>query len=157
MSLTFRGTTYLHRWSKGGIHEFTPEGQKDLESWTDMFTISVFEKLGDERALELGSKSVLASYAKAGKVVRALRQNLRTPPEYFVGAVVSTPKFVEVNFNRMLLRDSVTYSLLYCHRVYGSAVSPEVGQWMAANGAYVETALLDWTGLPGLSELKSLE
>jgi hypothetical protein len=121
-----------------------------------MVTINVWEHFRDEQALELGSQRVLANYRNGRKVVRALKRESKTPPEYFVGAVLSTPKLVEVNFNRMLLRDSVSYSVLYCHRIYGSAVSAEAGQWMADNGGYVEAALLDWSGLPTLSELKSL-
>ena len=34
----FRGVTYLHRWTEKDQHEFTPEGQEDLQRWSEMIT-----------------------------------------------------------------------------------------------------------------------
>ena len=30
---------YFHRFTKADQHEYTPDGQEDLKSWTDMVTI----------------------------------------------------------------------------------------------------------------------
>ena len=36
----FGGVGYLHRWSQNDQHEFTPEGQEDVEKWSDMITLN---------------------------------------------------------------------------------------------------------------------
>lgn len=37
-TISFRGTPFAHRWSKGGQHEFTPADSADLTAWRDMLT-----------------------------------------------------------------------------------------------------------------------
>jgi hypothetical protein len=40
--VTFRGVEYTLRLSQGTQHEFTPAGQEDLDSWTDMLTLNLY-------------------------------------------------------------------------------------------------------------------
>ena len=46
-AFVFDGVGYLHRWSMNHQHEFTPEGQEDLEKWSDMITINVYPDAHD--------------------------------------------------------------------------------------------------------------
>src|SRR2546427_5562449 len=43
VALSFGGMDYLHRWTKDGQNEFTPESDSDLARWHDMITINVHE------------------------------------------------------------------------------------------------------------------
>jgi hypothetical protein len=43
-AFVFGGAGYLHRWSMNDQHEFTPKGQEDLEKWSDMITINIYQR-----------------------------------------------------------------------------------------------------------------
>jgi len=52
-------------------HEFTPEGQEDLENWSDMITINVYPDAHDGEALATKANAVLENYkSHKGKVLR---------------------------------------------------------------------------------------
>src|SRR6266487_4913383 len=44
-AFVFGGFGYLPRWSMNNQHEFTPEGQEDLQKWSDMITMNVYPEL----------------------------------------------------------------------------------------------------------------
>jgi hypothetical protein len=61
------GVVYVHRWSKNGQNEYTPENDRDLARWHDMVTINVHEavKNGDQLA-DLANR-VLGNYQSHGR------------------------------------------------------------------------------------------
>ena len=42
LSIKMNNVEYLNRWSKETLFEFTPKGQEDLKTWTDMISIIPF-------------------------------------------------------------------------------------------------------------------
>lgn len=80
-SLTFNGTTYVHRYSKGVIHEFTPKSQSDLNKWADRVTLNIHDNLKDGDGLAIAANTVLEAYKGArGSCVRTRSRERRPSP-----------------------------------------------------------------------------
>jgi len=158
MQIDFRGTRYLHRWSKNGQHEFTPESEPDLKRWNDMLTLNVHEATGNGEQLADVANRVLANYQRAGKILvtRSTPRTAAKPAEHLIVAVLGTPGLLEAVFARCLLHDGAGMIAVASHRVYGQAVGPQMSEWLKANGPAVEQALMAWNGLPPPSALKAL-
>jgi hypothetical protein len=73
-AFVFGGVSYLHRWSQNDQHEFTPEGQEDLEKWSDMITMNAYPSAHDGDALAAKANAVLENYKSHGD------RMLRTTP-----------------------------------------------------------------------------
>ena len=58
-AFSFAGVKYLHRYTKDNQHEYTPNGQEDLKTWTDMVTILLYPKANDGEALAATANAVL--------------------------------------------------------------------------------------------------
>lgn len=158
MTLTFRGSTFEHRWSKDGQHEFTPPNDTDLAAWRDMITLNLHGTVTQgEQLAELANK-VLGNYQRHGKILqtRSTPRTAQQPAEHLIVAVLGTPQLLEAVFARCLLRDGVGLVAVVSHRVYGKAVGPEMSRWLAANGPQVEQALMAWGALPSAASLKRL-
>ena len=150
-ALSFRGVGYWHRWSKNGQHEFTPEGQSDLQAWTDMVIVNVHREVRTEEQLAGLANAVLGNYQNAGKVLKTASKP-KTPDqlaEHLAVAVLGAPGVLEATFARFVLTDGVGTVISYSHRVYGNAVGPAMNDWLKAYGAQVESALMDWNNVPG--------
>jgi hypothetical protein len=61
-AFAFGGVGYYHRWSQNDQHEFTPEGQDDLEKWSEMITVNVYSNARDGDALAVKANAVLEDY-----------------------------------------------------------------------------------------------
>lgn len=158
MTIDFRGTVYLHRWSKDGQHEFTPEGEADLKAWRDMLTLNVHEATTSGEQLADIANRVLANYQRAGKVLvtRSTPRSAGTPAEHLIVAVLGTPQLLEAVFARCRLHDGAGLIAVASHRVYGEGVGPLMSEWLKANGMAVERALMGWTAMPPRAALKAL-
>jgi len=158
MSVNFRGTDYVHRWSRNGQNEFTPPADGDLAKWRDMVTINVHEGVASGDQLAELANGVLANYKDHGKVLRtdSRPRTPQRPAEHFVGAVLGDPDFLEAAFARFLLVDGKGFVVVYSHRVYGREAGPAMSDWLQANGATTEKALMDWGGLPSVAALRRL-
>lgn len=158
MALSFRGTGYLHRWSRDGQHEFTPEGSADLTTWRDMITLNVHAQASTGEQLADVANRVLGNYRAHGKVLQT-RSTPRTPgrpAEHLIVAVLGNAVLLEAAFARCLLHDGVGIVAVVSHRIYGKAVGPEMSEWLRANGPQVEQALMSWSPLPGVATLQRL-
>lgn len=157
-SLSFRGTEYVHRWSKDGQSEFTPRSEIDLKRWNDMVTINVHPKaVTGEQLAEIANRT-LANYERYGKILRT-ESRPRTadrPAEHLIVAVLGDPNFLEAAFARFALVDGVGYVTVYSHRVYSKGAGPAMSEWLQQQGTQVERALLEWQSLPRVAELKRL-
>jgi hypothetical protein len=118
-AFVFDGVGYLHRWSLHHQHEFTPEGQEDLEKWSDMITINVYPDAHDGEALAIKANAVLENYkSHNGKVLRtsSVPRTPRQPAEHFVVVVFGRPNFIEVALARFKLVDGLGCSIVFSHR-----------------------------------------
>ena len=58
LSLKMNGVEYFNRWSKESQFEFTPKGQEDLKTWTDMMSIIPFNTVKKPEELTEVSKKL---------------------------------------------------------------------------------------------------
>jgi hypothetical protein len=151
-SLTFGGVTYVHRWSQGGQHEFTPEGDGDLNRWTDMITFNVHASVRDGEALAAIASGVLANYEKAGMIVRtdSKPRTPTAPAEHFIAAVLGNRGILEATFARFMLVGGRGIVVVRSHRVYGAAAGSPMAEWLKAEGQRVEETLVNWSGAPSV-------
>ena len=158
MNLTFRDTSFVHRWSRGGQHEFTPADDADLSSWRDMLTINLHGNARSAEALAGVANQVLANYERVGKVVRtrSVPRSASTKAEHFIAAVLGQPEFLEAAFARCLQVENAGMVIVVSHRVYGQKQGPAMSAWLAAHGNAVEQALMGWTRWPSIDALDRL-
>jgi hypothetical protein len=158
MTLSFRGLSYLHRWSSGGQHEFTPAADADLARWRDMLTLNVHDKVLQGEQLADVANAVLGNYQRHGKLLqtRSTPRTAERPAQHFIAAVLGTREFLEAVFARCLMHEGSGLVAVVSHRVYGSAAGPEMSTWLSGNGPHVDEALMGWAQLPRLDSLKRL-
>lgn len=150
-SITFRGAEYLHRWSQGEQHEYTPKGQQDLKKWSDMVTINYYRQAKDGEALAAIANNVLSNYKAAkGRILKTLSvpKTDSRPAEHLVVVVFGRPDFIETAFARFRMHEGVGTSVVYSHRIYGKKVGNAMSAWLKKNGASVEADLMKWNGMP---------
>ena len=155
-AFVFGGVGYLHRWSMNGQHEFTPEGQEDLEKWSDMITMNVYPGAHDGEALAAKANAVLENYKSHKGMVLKTSSVPRTPDrpaEHFVAVVFGRPNFIEVAFARLKLVDGVGCSIVYSHRIYGEKIGDQMSAWLDKNGPEMEKALMEWNDMPSPASL----
>jgi len=58
-AFVLRDIGYFHRWSQNDQHEFTPEGQQDLNKWSDMITANAYPDVDDAERLAEKANAVL--------------------------------------------------------------------------------------------------
>jgi len=155
----FGGVGYLDRWSQNDQHEFTPEGQEDLEKWADMITINVYPSAHDGDALAAKANAVLENYkSHQGTVLRtnSVPRTSDQAAEHFIAVMFGRPKFIELAFARFKLVDSVGCSIVYSHRIYGEKVGDQMNAWLNENGAKTERMLMEWNNIPSPASLREL-
>lgn len=144
-SFTFNGQSYLHRFSEGDLHEFTPKAQSNLKTWTDMFTVNVYAKATDGEGLASMANTVLENYKSSKAVVVKTDSVARTdtrPAEHLIVVLFPRAEFVEAAFARFRMQDGHGASLVYSHRVYGKRAGDTMSSWLKANGPKVEKELM---------------
>ena len=155
----FGGVGYLHRWSMNAQHEFTPEGQEDLEKWSDMITVNVYSNAHDGDALAAKANAVLENYkSHKGMVLRtnSLPRTPDRPAEHLIAVVFGRSNFIEVAFARFKLVDGVGCSIVYSHRIYGEKVGDQMSAWLNNNGPKEEKMLMEWNDIPSPASLREL-
>ena len=157
-TLSFGGMDYIHRWSKDGQNEFTPQSDPDLSRWRDMVTINVNASVrnGDQLA-ELANR-VLGKYQSNGKIIRtdSRPRTAQRPAEHLIVAILGDPEFLEAAFARFVLIDGVGFVAVYSHRIYGKEAGPPMSAWLESNGPPTEKTLMAWDKMPTLAALKQL-
>ena len=150
-AFTFADVNYFHRFTKDDLHEYTPDGQVDLNRWTDMVTINYYRKVKEGDALAATANAVLETY-KANKAVVIKTDSVpRTkdkPAEHLIVVTFPRPQFIEVAFARFVMQNGVGASVVYSHRVYGEKVGNEMSAWLTKNGSITEQQLMKWDALP---------
>lgn len=158
MKLNFGAHGYLHRWSKSGQNEFTPDGQDDLTHWRDMVTINVHEEVVNGDQLAALANSVLSNYQRSGKILRtdSKPRTKEQAAEHLIVAILAAPGVAEGSFARVLLVDGVGVVAVYSHRAYGEKAAETIGRWLQANGPSTEATLMSWKDIPKPTDLKRL-
>jgi len=155
-AFVFREVEYFHRWSKNDQHEFTPDGQEDLEKWIDMMTVNAYPDVDDGDALATTANAVLENYKNhQAKVIKtnSVPRTPSRPAEHLIVVLFNRPAFAEVAFARFKMMDGKGYSFVYSHRAYGEKAGEEASAWLSANGSKVEKALMGWTSMPSAKAL----
>jgi hypothetical protein len=140
-------------------HEFTPEGQEDLEKWSDMITVNVYPDARDGDALAAKTNAVLENYKNHnGRVLRtnSIPRTPERPAEHFIAVVFGRPNFIEVAFARFKLVDGTGCSIVYSHRIYGEKVGDQMSAWLDHNGSKIERTLMEWNNMPSPASLRDL-
>ena len=158
-ALVFGGIDYFHRWSQNDQHEFTPEGQENLDKWADMITINVYQSAHAGDALAAKANAVLENYkSHNGRVLRtdSVPRTPDRPAEHFIAVVFGRPNFIEVAFARFKLVNGVGCSIVYSHRIYGEKVGDQMSAWLNDNGPKTEKILMEWNNIPSPASLREL-
>ncbi len=156
-AFVFRDVGYFHRWSQNDQHEFTPEGQQDLNKWSDMITANAYPDVDDGERLAEKANAVLENYkSHQARVLKtsSIPRTADRPAEHLIAVVFGRPNFIEVAFVRFKLVDGKGCSFVYSHRIYGERIGDQASAWLSANGAGIEKALMKWTSMPSPSSLR---
>ena len=144
--LEFDGRVFFPRWGRNGQHEFTPERETDLQSWTNMLTVNVHRAVADGEGLARLANGILSNYRQNGRVLKTLSKPARpdSPAEHMITAVLGRPGTLEVAFTRVVLRRERGVVLTYSHRIHAPDAGPAMAEWLNANGNRVEAVLAAW-------------
>lgn len=149
--LTFGQQTYIHRYSKGNLHEFTPKAQSNLKKWTDMVSINDYPDAKDGGGLAGKANAVLENYKAAKAVVVRTDSKPRTdkkPAEHLIVVLFPQPDFIEAAFARFVMNNGVGASVVYSHRIYGKKAGDAMSKWLLANGEKTEKELMALPSVP---------
>jgi hypothetical protein len=158
--LTFNDTTYIHRFSDGGMYEFTPEGQEDLSKWVDMLSINLYPGFEGEDALADIANRVLTSYTTNGAQVDQTDSVPRTearPAEHLIVVTFNIPDVSESVRARFVLVGEECVGIIHSHRTYGESADEELEAWLEGDGAELDDRLMEWDEYPSIDELTASE
>ena len=145
------GVAYFHRFTKGDQREYTPQGQEDLNAWTDMVTLHAYRNVRDGEALAATANAVLETYRANKALILKTDSVPRTatrPAEHLIVAVFPRPEFIEVAFARFRMDGGIGTAAIHSHRVYGKQAGDEMQAWLEKNGRATETTLMGWNAIP---------
>lgn len=151
VAFEFNGLAYVKRFEKGGLSEYTPKGQPDLEKFSHMMTINRYPDVKDGESLAQKANAVLENYkAHGGQVVRtsSVPRTDKQPAEHFIAVLFPRPELMEISFARFVLKDGKGRSVVYSHREVGEHKGEAMGGWLEKNGETVEKKLMAWKPLP---------
>ena len=123
-----------------------------------MVTINTHDAVRTGDQLAGLANSVLSNYQKHGKIVRtdSKPRTPQRPAEHLIVAILGNPELLEAVFARVVLVDGVGEVAVYSHRIYGKDAAGPMGEWLKANGASIEKALMTWDRIPSPAALRSL-
>jgi hypothetical protein len=158
IAVEFGNARYVHRWSRAGQHEFTPEGQEDLSRWRDMLTLNVHKSVSNAEQLAQLANQVLERYKTAGQVLTAssIPSTETRPAQHFIVALLRGPDVAEAVFARFALLDGRGVVIVSSHREYGQSAAPVIADWIKKNGTDGVNTVMKWTGLPGPQTLDQI-
>ena len=156
-TVAFGSTAFVHRWSNGGQHEFTPSRDGDLAHWREMVTINVHEAVTDGEELAALANRVLGNYQRHGKIVRtdSRPRTAERPAEHFAAALLAGSSQLEAAFARFVLAEGVGVVVVYSRQFPGENAAREMGEWVQANGPAIERTLMSWP-IPSVRSLQRL-
>lgn len=144
-AFSFNGVGYLHRYSKGNLHEFTPKTSPDVKKFKDMITVNLYPAVKDGEGLAKSANGILETYkANKAMVVRtdSIPRTAAKEAEHLIVVLFPRPDFIEASFCRVLMHNGAGASLVYSHRIYGKKAGDTMSQWLAKSGQKIENALM---------------
>ena len=157
-TLNFMGTPYLHRWSQGGTHDFTPLAQSDLAKWRDKITIQFDTQITSSEQLAAIANAALAGFQKGGLVIRtnSMAATPGHPAEHMIVALASDQGLRQMVFTRFRMTPEGGEAVVYSHRVYGIKPDAEASTWFKAHDIDIEKAMMAWADIPSVPSLRAL-
>jgi hypothetical protein len=157
--LQFNSHAYLFRWTNGKQFEFTPQGEEDLDHWTNMITVIAEPDRGTPDLLAQWANNLSDAYNQKGAVLRtsSVPATPQAPAQHFLVSVATGDGVVECGFNRFLLMQGVAYCFIYSYRIYGAdrdATISQMRDWIIKNGAGAETAVMAYAPVPDIGTLQ---
>ncbi len=156
--VTFRGTEYLLRSSHGNTYDFTPRGQEDLSTFTDMLELNLYPAAHDQEALATITSRTrsIAQGAKATILQTiSVSASAQQPGQHFLAVVLPTPHGVDFDAVRFVLVDNQGVGVFYTRRSYGESAAATTSEWVTKNAAGVEQQLLQFDASPMVSSVKT--
>ena len=152
------GLEYVHRTSMRGRNDFTPASQADMNSWRDRVTIVTRENVTSDDQLSGIAGNLYETVTDLGEIVRTnSAANPKTQAtEHFFAAKLQGKGFTQASFARLGLAEGKGMVVVYSHRSYGEHSDETSTAWMDRNGEATESALMSWTGMPKLAQLRTL-
>jgi|SRR5690554_764570 len=153
--LTLDGTAYVHRWSQGNQHEYTPYGQEDLSVWSDMVTINIFPDVVDGEQLAQIANNVLSRYETIGAIVRtnSIPRTEKSEAEHLIVAILRGDGVMEAVYARIKMIQGKGTATVWSRRAYGETDAAEaIGAWLQENGEAREKIFMSWEGYPKLTD-----
>jgi hypothetical protein len=145
--VTFRGNEYVLRTSRGKGFDFTPPGQEDLSTFTDMLDLNLYPTAHDQEALAtITSRTQAVAQGVKATILRTISVSAsgQQPGEHFLAVVMPTPHGVDFDAIRFVLVDQQAVGVFYTHRSYGESAATKTNEWVAKNAADVEKQLLQF-------------
>lgn len=156
----FKETNFYFRWTNGKLFEFTPSGQANLNTYSDMVSVLVYRDVKTPDNLAAQANAVLQNYKDHNGVVlktSSVPVTSEKPAEHFLAVMLADEGVVEGTFARFMLLGGMGYAVLYAHRIYGPVLhdnSEALGKWENANGPAVEDALMKFVSVPSIDKLE---
>lgn len=147
VEVMFRGRVFVHRRTVERRQEYTPAGQDDLTTWTDMVTVTEHPAVRDGGGVAALANAVLGSYQRRGVAVIAtdvVPPTAERAAAYFACVALRTETFTDVVFSRFALMGGQGRVVTHAHRVRGDDVAAAVTTWLDGNGAAVHEAIMAW-------------
>lgn len=146
-AFTFAEVNYFRRFTQGEQHEYTPAGQENLQTWTDMVTLWFYRNAKTAEALAATANTVLTNYkANQAMIVKtnSVPRTKENPAEHLIVALFPRQQFIEAVFARFRMQQGVGTAVIYSHRIYGTKAGSAMQAWLEKNGATTEANLMKW-------------
>jgi hypothetical protein len=156
--VTFRGILYLLRSSQGNTYDFTPTGQEDLHTFTDMLSLNLYPAAHDQEALgTITSRTQAVAQGAKATILKTISVSAsgQQPGKHFLAAVMPTPHGVDFDAIRFVLVDNQAVGVFYTHRSYGESAAGTTSEWVKKNAADVEQQLLQFDASRMVSAAKN--
>lgn len=153
-SLEFAGTTWHLRWQQGGLLEYTPDGQGDLDRFSDMLSLLPAPAGLGPDDLEAYSRKMAATYEnRDGRVLS--RQCEPATARHVADCTLlvgfAGESHVELALVRYLALRAGLVAFSLSHREYGDGAEKRAQAWMASSdGQRTVAGFLDWVDAVGL-------
>jgi hypothetical protein len=156
-AFSFQNTRYFYRWPLGDQQFFTPKGQTELGTWSDMIIVGRYPTVQDGAALTTAVNTIFGNSKKRGAIVLGahyIPKKNGQATEYFTAMVLGQRDVeLEADFSRYVLSGGMGHVLSYQHRIYGANVGNEMSAWLKVNGPLIEKELLNWDAAAVLKSL----
>jgi len=125
--VVYLGTKYFLRSTKDGQYVFTPDGQEDLQRWTDMITLSYFPQITEGKSLAAKAiewwshcRSMRAHFFDLNFVPRIDLMPSRDNALYVASTLIAQPdnNYDEYAFTALRIVEGIGAISTYTHRNY---------------------------------------